>query len=80
MKSKLVLLFVAVLTLGSLSSCVDPCYGGGYGYGYRSSNYRPYYSSYSYNRYGPVYRAPSYGYGGHHHGGYGGSHHGGHHH
>ena len=83
MKTKLVLLFTAILTLGSLTSC-DPYYGGGYGsgygsgYGYGSSYYRPSYSSYGYNRYSSGYRPPSYGYSrgysGHHSsfGGFGG--------
>lgn len=75
MKTKL-LLVTAVLTLGSLSSCVAP-YGGGYAYNrpvYRpiytgGYGYRPSYG-YGYNRVG--YR-PSYGYaynrgfGGYHH-------------
>lgn len=73
MKTKLVLLFSAVLALTSLSSCVDPYYGGGYGYG-RSTYTRPSYRSYGYSG---GYRAPSYG-GSHgyrgHHGGYSGHH------
>lgn len=79
MKTKLILLFTALLALGSLSSCVDPYYGGGYGYGYGGSYYRPYYGGYGYSRYSSGYRHPSYGYGGHHHGGFGGysGHHGG---
>lgn len=83
MKTKLLLLFAAIMALTSLSSCVDPYYAGGYGYGYSRSYYRPsYYGGYS--RYSPGYRSPSYGHGYHgyhgysgHHGGYGGHHSGG---
>lgn len=58
MKTKLILLVTAVLTLGSLSSCVVP-YGPAYGY----NNYRPgYYGGIGlYNNY---YRRPGYVYSG----------------
>lgn len=71
MKTKLILLFTAALTLGSLSSCVDPYYGGvggGYGYG---GGYRPVANYGLYNNYNrpsyvgyrsPYYGRPSYGY------------------
>jgi len=72
MKTKLVLLFTAVLTLTSLSSCVDPYFaGGGYGGGYSNSYYRPSYGGYS--NYSSGYRTPYYGYSGNRgFGGYGG--------
>lgn len=58
MKTKLILLLTAVITLGSLSSCVVP-------YGYASTGYRrPYYGGYGvYNNYyaRPGYRSPYYG-------------------
>jgi len=69
MTTKLILLISAVITLGSLSSCVVP-YGGGYGYnnyysrpGYAYSGYRsPYYGRPGFTGYRP-------GFGGYH-GGY----------
>lgn len=61
MKTKLILLLTAVITLGSLSSCVVP-------YGYASTGYRrPYYGGYGvYNNYyaRPGYVRPGYAYGG----------------
>ena len=86
MKTKLVLLFTAILTLTSLSSCIAPYgYGGGYGggYGYGGYGYRPMFGSYGgygYNRYGSGYGGNRYaGYGGSYGGsrGYGGSYGGG---
>jgi hypothetical protein len=60
MKTKLILLFTAILTLGSLSSCVVP-YGTGYGY---NNYYRPsYYGGglYSGLGYGGLYGGLGYG-------------------
>ncbi|OYW72133.1 MAG: hypothetical protein B7Z37_25745 [Verrucomicrobia bacterium 12-59-8] len=57
MKTKLILLFTAVATLGSLTSC-DTYYGTGYGYG----NARPYNSGFG--LYGNSYVRPGYAYSG----------------
>ncbi len=61
MKTKLILLFTAVVTLGSLTSCDMP-YGPGYGY----NNYaRPYNSGFgSYGLYNNNYIRPGYAYSG----------------
>ncbi|MDI1315369.1 hypothetical protein [Prosthecobacter sp.] len=70
MKTKLILLLSAVITLGSLSSCVAP-YGAGYGYGnnyYRSGYvgsglYTNYYSrpGYAYSGYrSPYHNRPGF--------------------
>ena len=60
MKTKFILLLTAVITLGSLSSCVAPYgYGGGYGY----NNYYPWFGGFGgYNNY--YYTRPGYAYGG----------------
>ena len=60
MKTKFILLFTAVISLGSLSSCVVP-YGGGYGY----NNYYPWYGGFGgYGIYNNYYSRPGYAYGG----------------
>lgn len=63
MKTKLILLFTAVATLGSLTSCDAP-YGPGYGYGY--NNYaRPYNSGFGgYGLSSNYYSRPGYAYSG----------------
>lgn len=78
MKTKLLFLLIAVLSLGSLSSC----YYDGYGYGYNS--YRPWYYGGGYGIYNNYYGRPGYAYGGyrgplysHAHPGFGGFHGGG---
>jgi len=59
MKTKLMLLLTAVITLGSLSSCVVP-------YGYASTGYyRPWYGGFGgYGVYNNYYARPGYAYGG----------------